>query len=63
MEEKITARIAALTEAEQQAVLQLTVIRNLITELRALLTPDAPIVTEGSDAEQPASVTTGAKAP
>lgn len=42
MIERIEKRIAELEQAERDTVMQLTVIRNLLIELRALLAPDAP---------------------
>ena len=45
MEERITARIAELEQAERDTELQLIVIRTVLAEMRALLTPAAPIMT------------------
>ena len=44
MEDRIQSRITELEQGERDTMLQLTVIRNLLIELRALLTPD-PVVT------------------
>jgi hypothetical protein len=46
VEERIHARIAELEQAERDTVMQLTVVRNLLAELRALVAPE-PVVTEG----------------
>lgn len=43
MEERIHARIIELEEAERQTVVQLTAIRTVIAELKALATP-APVL-------------------
>jgi hypothetical protein len=40
-EERITKRIAELEQVERDAVMQITIIRNLLNELRSLLTPAA----------------------
>lgn len=49
MEERITARIAALENAERDTELQLMAIKTVLAELRALVAPDQPIITEGED--------------
>lgn len=44
MEDKIKKRIAELEKAEREATIRLTVIANLLTELRGLLQAEAPVL-------------------
>lgn len=53
METKIAARIVELEQAEKDAELRLMAIRTVLGELRALLAPDAPMMTgDGLSDEQ-----------
>jgi hypothetical protein len=44
MEERIQARITELEQAERKTEMELIAIRTVLTELRKLLSPDAPEV-------------------